>query len=123
MQGDNHDTDHGADRELRVARVIDYIFTHSDQDLSRRCLSAVAHYSSEHLPKLFKQMVGQSPKQYSLRLRLETAFHYLVIRPQRSVQEIGFDCGFSALSLFSRAMKNYFGHSPEQIRQIGRAHV
>jgi hypothetical protein len=62
MQGDNH----GADRELRVARVIDYIFTHSDQDLSRRSLAAVANYSAEHLPKLFKQMVGQSPKQYVL---------------------------------------------------------
>ena len=132
MQGDNHGADHGADRgadhgadrgadhgadrELRVGRVIDYIFNHTDQDLSRRCLAAVAHYSAEHLPKLFKQVVGQSPKQYSLRLRLETAFHYLVIQPQRSVQDIGFDCGFTALSLFSRAMKSYFGHSPEQIR-------
>jgi AraC family transcriptional regulator len=129
MQEDNSGTGHGADpgagygtdRELRVARVIDYIFTHLDQDLSRRPLAAVAHYSAEHLPKLFKQVVGQSPKQYSLQLRLETAFHYLVIQPQRSVQEIGFDSGFTALSLFSRAMKSYFGHSPEQIRRLPHA--
>jgi len=117
MQGDIP----GAERELRIARVIDYIFTHSDQDLSRRSLAAVARYSPEHLPKLFKQLVGQAPKPYSLQLRLETAFHYLIIQPDKSVQEIGFDSGFTTLSLFSRAIKKYFGHSPEQIRRLPHA--
>ena len=117
MQGDIH----GAARELRIARVIDYIFSHSDEDLSRQSLAAVAHYSPEHLPKLFKQLVGQSPKPYSLQLRLETAFHYLIIQPEKSVVEIGFDSGFTTLSVFSRAIKKYFGHSPEQIRRLPHA--
>jgi AraC family transcriptional regulator len=66
-------------------------------------------------------LVGQSPKPYSLQLRLETAFHYLVIQPDKSVQEIGFDSGFTTPSLFSRAIKKYFGHSPEQIRRLPHA--
>jgi len=59
---ENHDpTDPGT----RVSQVIDHIFKHPDQDLSRRALSEIAHYSTEHLPKLFKQVVGETPKQYS----------------------------------------------------------
>lgn len=109
------------DQEKRITRVIDYIFNYSDQDLSRETLAEVAHYSPEHLPKLFKQITGETPKQYSLRLRLETAFHYLVVHPARSIASIGLDCGFDTLSTFSRAIKTYFGHSPEQIRRLPHA--
>jgi AraC family transcriptional regulator len=110
---------HGfSDPEIRVSRVIDHIFSHPDQELSRRSLSELAHYSPEHLPKLFKQIVGETPKQFSLQLRLETAFHNLIVHSHKPVYEIGLECGFSTLSAFSRAMKGYFGHSPEHIRRL-----
>ncbi|TDW99107.1 helix-turn-helix domain-containing protein [Dinghuibacter silviterrae] len=110
-----------SDRDERIARVIDYILAHPDQDLSRQTLAGLACYSPEHLPKLFKQMTGETPKQYSLQLRLETAFHNLVIHPHKSVEDIGLDSGFTSLSTFSRAVKTYFGHSPEQIRCLSHA--
>jgi AraC family transcriptional regulator len=105
-----------AERKGRINRVIDYIFTHVDQDITIRSLTGVAHYSPFHLQKVFKQMVGESPKQYALKLRLETAFHLLVIHPLKPIQDISSDCGFSSPAVFSRAFKSYFGYSPEQIR-------
>jgi AraC-like DNA-binding protein len=45
----------------RIAAVIDYIFKHSNEDLSIDTLAAEAHYSSDHLQKLFKQAVGETP--------------------------------------------------------------
>lgn len=101
-----------------ITRLIDYIFTHYDEDISLETLAGVAHYSKDHLPKLFKAAVGATPKQYSLALRLEAAFHYLVILPDKPVQDVALENGFSGLSVFSRAIKNRYGHSPEEIRRL-----
>lgn len=107
-----------AERQHKIHQVIDYIFTHLNQEITIQTLSKVAHYSPFHLQKLFKQFVGESPKQYALKLRLETAFHLLIIHPHKSIQEIALDGGFSSPAVFSRAMKNNFGYSPEQLRQL-----
>ena len=102
----------------RIAEVIDYISKHSTEDLSIDILAAVAHYSPDHLQKLFKQAVGESPKQYSLKLRLEMALLLLIIHHHKPIREVALDCGFSSPAVFSRSIKNYFGHSPEQLRQM-----
>ena len=105
----------------RITRVLDYLLTHSSEDPSLETLAGVAHYSPFHLQKLFKEHVGETPKQYALHLRLETAFHYLLIDPHRSIGEIAMDTGFSSISVFSRAMKNQFGHSPAGLRKLPHA--
>jgi AraC family transcriptional regulator len=102
----------------RMARLIDYIFTRYEEDVSLETLAGVAHYSKDHLPRLFKAVVGETPKQYSLALRLEAAFHHLVIQSEKPVQEIALEGGFSGLSVFSRAIKNRYGYSPEEIRRL-----
>ncbi len=109
------------DQEQRILRVVDHIFTHPDQDPSPRTLGQIAHYSPEHLPKLFKQFTGETPKQYSVHLRLETAFHYLIIHPTQPVAAIALDRGFTSRSVFSRAMKTYFHYSPGEIRRLPHA--
>ena len=106
------------ERKRRIDRVLDYIFSHLDGQISLQTLAGIAHYSPFHLQRIFKQMVGDSPKQYIIKLRLETAFHLLVIHPQKSIQEIAVDSGFSHPTVFSRATKSYFGYSPEQIRML-----
>lgn len=106
------------EQKRRIDHVVHYISDHLDDQVSLETLAGVAHYSPFHLQKVFKQIVGDSPKQYTIKLRLETAFHLLVIHPQKSVQEISVESGFSSPAVFSRAMKRYFGHSPEQIRHL-----
>lgn len=107
-----------AERQQKIHGVLDYIFTHLDQEVTLQTLSQVAHYSPFHLQKLFKEFVGESPKQYALKLRLETAFHVLIIHPHKSIQEVALDGGFSSAAVFSRAMRNYFGHPPEKLRML-----
>ena len=106
------------DGHARIARIVDYIFHHYDEDVSLETLAGVGHYSKDHLPILFKEVTGATPKQYSLALRLESAFHYLVIQPEKPVQIIALEGGFSSLSVFSRAIKNRYGYSPEEIRRL-----
>lgn len=106
------------DHKTRIARVLDYLFTHSSEAHSLETLAGVAHYSPFHLQKIFKEQVGETPKQYSLQLKLEIAYHYLLIDPAKPVHDIALENGFSSLSVFSRAIKTQFGHSPEQIRNL-----
>src|SRR5579872_1132042 len=107
-----------ADRKRRIDHVVAYIFSNLEGQISLRTLAGVGNYSPFHLQKIFKQIIGDSPKQYIIKLRLETAFHLLIIHPQKSIQEIAADSGFSSPAVFCRAIKRYFGHSPEQIRQL-----
>lgn len=106
------------EHQQRIARVIDHVFKHSNEDLSIDTLAKVAHYSPFHFQKVFKQLVGETPKQYSLKLRLETAFLFLVIYPRKPIGEVALESGFSSPAIFSRAIKGYFGHSPDQLRQM-----
>jgi len=117
MSGNSVDNE----QKRRIDHVVNYISDHLDDEVSLETLAGVAHYSPFHLQKVFKQIVGDSPKQYMIKLRLETAFHLLVIHPQKSVQQISIESGFSSPAVFSRAIKGYFGHSPEQIRHLSHS--
>lgn len=107
-----------AERRQRINRVLDYIFTHLDQELTTEVLGGIACYSPFHLQKTFKEVMGQSPKQYALALRLETAFHLLVIHPHKPIGDIALETGFSSPAIFSRAIRNSFGYSPGQLRLL-----
>jgi len=103
---------------IRISRVIDFILQNLTVDLSLENLANVAGYSPFHFQKIFKQVVGESPKQYVNRIRLETAAHALVIHREKSVTEIAFENGFSSSAAFARSFKNYFGVSSEKFRTV-----
>jgi AraC family transcriptional regulator len=107
-----------ADRKKRIDDVIGYILAHPATEVSLETLAGLAHYSPFHLQKIFKEIIGESPKQYILKLRLEIALHLLIIHPHRPIQQIAADAGFSSPAVFSRAMRSYFGHSPGQLREL-----
>jgi AraC family transcriptional regulator len=106
------------EQRQKIEAVIHYILKDPNSDVSLKKLSSIANYSPFHFQKLFTEIMGVSPKQYIIRIRIETACHYLVIQPNRSILEISLDTGFSSPSVFSRAFKNYFDISAEQMRAM-----
>ena len=60
-------------------------------------------------------MVGESPKQYTLRLRLEQAAARLATR-DASVLEIALGTGFKSHEVFTRAFGRHFGVTPTAYR-------
>ena len=102
----------------QIEKSVNYILKGLQGDLSLEKLAAISNYSPFHFQKLFKSVMGESPKQYVKRMRLETAAHYLIIHKNKSIQAIAMDCGFSSPAVFSRAFKNYFEVSAEEFRQI-----
>jgi AraC family transcriptional regulator len=94
------------------------MFRHLSSDLSLTRLAEVSNYSPFHFQKIFKQVKGETPKQYVIRLRLEIAAHYLIIHNKRAVSAIADECGFSSSAVFARSFKQFFGITAEEMRVL-----
>jgi AraC family transcriptional regulator len=105
---------------VRINEVVNFIVQNLGEQLSLQQLADIAQYSPFHFQKIFKQVVGESPKQYVIRLRLETAAHALVMHRHKTVTEIALENGFSSSATFARSFKDYFGNSAEEFRSIPR---
>ena len=96
-------------------RVIDYIQSNLERDLSLAQLAKVAHVSSHHFGKLFKQSMGVTPHQYVLKCRIERAKTLLRER-KLTLTEIGLATGFCHQSHFTNAFRRYTTLTPLQYR-------
>ncbi len=88
----------------RLNRVLDHIDAHLDQPLPLAELARVANFSPFHFHRVFGALVGESLRQYVLRLRVERAASQLVANPRKTVTAIALDCGFSGSATFARAL-------------------
>jgi len=82
---------------------------------SLRMLAARIGSSPFQLQRAFRTMVGESPKQYTLRLRLERAATRLATR-DASVLEVALGAGFKSHEVFTRAFSRHFGLTPTTYR-------
>jgi len=104
--------------DKQIDRIINYILSNLRGDLSLDKLAALANYSPFHFQKVFKQVVGKTPKQFIMLTKLRSAIGFLIVDNPKPVSEIAFDCGFSSPSVFARSFKDYFGLSAEKLRTI-----
>lgn len=106
------------DHKKRIETAIDFILKNLNSEISLNQISELANYSPFHFQKIFKEVMGVSPKQYIIKLRLETALHKMIIHSEKPIQEISMDAGFSSPAVFSRSVKNMYGISPEKFRML-----
>ena len=92
-----------------------HIQAHLDEDLSLDALSAKASLSPAHFQRTFQALVGETPKQYVARLRLERAAFRLLIHDE-TLLDIALDCGFQNHETFTRAFRRRFGMAPSSYR-------
>ena len=99
-----------------------HIQAHLDEDLSLDVLSAKASLSPAHLQRTFQALVGETPKSYVARLRLERAAFRLLIH-DATLLDIALDCGFQNHETFTRAFRRRFGMPPSGYRAWLRSHA
>lgn len=65
----------------------------------------------------FKQMIGLTPNEFILKVKLDEAMSMLKNRPELNVSEISTSLGFSSPRYFSKCFKSIFGISPLGVRR------
>ncbi len=93
-----------------------HIQAHLDEDLSLAALSRKAGLSPFHLQRRFKAAVGETPKAYTSRLRLERGAFRLLVHDS-NVLDIALECGFQNHEAFLRAFRRRFGRAPRDYRK------
>jgi AraC family transcriptional regulator len=88
-----------------------------DGDVSLGSLAARRGGSSFHFHRTFRRIIGETPKQYTLRLRLERAGARLAASDE-SVLEIALASGFASHEVFTRAFRRHFGCTPVRYRAV-----
>lgn len=96
-----------------------HIQTHLDQDLSLTALARRATLSPGHLQRLFLAHVGESPKRYVTRLRLEQAAFRMLVS-DATLLDLALDCGFRSQETFIRSFTRRFATTPSAYRASRR---
>lgn len=97
-----------------------HIQVHLDEDLGLAALSRKAGYSPFHLQRAFQRWIGETPKSYVERLRLERSAFRLLVQ-DASHLEVALACGFARPETFIRAFRRRFGCSPGSYQRRLRA--
>lgn len=99
-----------------VDRVIAYIQTNREKELTREELASYVYLNPDHLTRLFKKKTGLSISEYLLRERLGVA-KSLLIGTDMAVSAIAAQVGYANFSHFSKMFKKHVGVNPQEFRQ------
>jgi AraC family transcriptional regulator len=104
----------------KVQPVLSFASTHLDEDVSLAALARRSGLSAFYFHRAFSRIAGETPKQFTFRLRLEQAAAML-LATGASVLDIALNCGFQSHEVFTRAFRKRFGISPSAYRKRGFA--
>jgi AraC family transcriptional regulator len=104
----------------QVQPVLAFAARHLDEDVSLRALAGQAGLSAFHMHRVFSAAAGETPKQFTLRLRLERAAAML-LTTRDSVLDVALACGFQSHEAFCRAFRKCFSMTPSAYRERGFA--
>jgi AraC-like DNA-binding protein len=104
--------------DLRAA--IDLARTGYADHLKVEDLATAAGMTSDQLERAMKRVVGMSPKQYMVRVRLDAAAH-MIATTDLTIAQVAARCGFFDQSQLSRQMKAIIGLNPGDYRAMARA--
>lgn len=105
---------------LSLLQILVHIQTHLDADLSLESLASSAGLSPSHFHRAFRSRIGETPKQYTQRLRLERAALRLCLH-ETSVLDTALEVGFHSHETFTRAFGKRFGVAPRELLRHGMA--
>ena len=113
------DRDSGATQGL-LQEAFAVLEEHFDEDISLSWLAEKLGTSQFYLSKLFNKKIGCGFNQYLKLLRIQKAERLL--RGDKSVLEIAYECGFNNMRTFHRAFKEVHNMPPREWRRQKSIH-
>lgn len=101
----------------RINKVIRHIEQSIDKEMSLEELAQLAFFSPFHFQRMFKKILGETPKQFIKRLRLEEAARIITFHSEQNILEVAIKVGFQSIESFSRAFKDYYAISPDNYKK------
>ena len=99
-----------------IRKVVEQMERHIAEPWCLQQLADLAHLSPSRFSYLFSLIVGTSPMDYLIQLRLGAAVH-LLETSEHKIIDICTQCGFRNLSNFNRLFRHYMGRSPSELRK------
>ncbi|MBR7163690.1 MAG: helix-turn-helix domain-containing protein [Clostridia bacterium] len=106
-----------ASKLAELAPVVQYIDENYHTKLSLAHLGAIIKSDRFRLCRLFKSATHSTLFEYINFVRLLCA-EELLIKSQKSISEIAFECGFASIQYFNRVFKESRGYTPGMFRKI-----
>jgi AraC family transcriptional regulator len=102
----------------KLQRALEFASRNPGSNVSLADLAAELDQSQFHAHRALRAVLGETPKQFTLRLRVDRAAAAL-LSSQRSILEIALTFGFESHEAFSRAFRRRFQTSPSAYRKRG----
>ncbi len=103
-------------KKQNLSEVKAYLDEHFAEKISLDYLSELFYINKFYLTRVFKEQFGTSINNYVLQKRITKAKQMLRFT-DKTVEEIGLECGLGAGYYFSRMFKSYEGISPGEYRK------
>ena len=100
----------------QVTQLTDYLLAHLHTSLSLETLAQQVGLSAYHFAHLFRKTTGETPHQFVIRTRLETA-QRLLKETDWPLSQVALSVGFQSQSHFTQVFKERLGETPRQYRQ------
>ena len=100
-----------APKKMSVVDVKEYLEQHYSERITLDDLALRFYINKYYLTRVFKEQYGQSITSYLTSLRITHAKQLLRFT-DKTVEEIGLECGLGALHYFSRVFKEMEGVAP-----------
>jgi transcriptional regulator GlxA family with amidase domain len=104
---DNHPID-------RFSEIVAWVMKNLDADLSVEMLARRACMCPSHFSKVFKSILGESPRDFVRNLRLNEARRKL-LRRQKTIRTVSESVGFGKSGGFHEAFQRRFGMRPSRL--------
>ncbi len=103
-----------------LAKYLEIMEQNLEEPLPIGKLVELSGRSRRQLERIFSRDLGTTPMRHYLLMRLNKA-RQLILHSQISIHSTALACGFSSLSVFSRAYRTQFGNSPSEHRTLFKA--
>jgi len=94
---------------------------YTDPELTLDSLAKLLGIASHQLSELLNNELSTTFRTYINQARIEDAKKLLLSKPNESILNIAFDCGFNSKSTFNAAFGKFTGLSPREFRELHNA--
>ncbi|MBQ9773462.1 MAG: helix-turn-helix transcriptional regulator [Clostridia bacterium] len=102
--------------DAHLPEAIEFMKTHYAQPLTLADIAGVTGYSPNYFHHVFSSVMGRTPQQYLLNIRIRHA-KYLLAQSEKTLSEIAYECGFSSQAYFTEQFKKMTYATPRQYRR------